>query len=118
VNFLKEKLIYEKNNGVDVGSEFLEIKSHKDLLVFNDLVNIIKKNCDASIEKEAGGAVYEEWIIFLKSRGREVTAGWNWCGITFSAGDQLGLEFLMEIEEIVKCRKYWKLQLLFSRFFG
>lgn len=118
MSFLKTKLTYTRVHGASAATELLEIKTHNTLFVFNDLVKTIKRKCDAAIVKEVGGAIYEEWLIFLTSRGREVTAGWNWWGITFSAGDSLGLEFLQEIEDIVRNRTYWKWQLMLARRFG
>lgn len=118
MSFVKTKLRYERVNGATAGTEILEVKTHNNLFVFNDLINTIRRECDASIEKEAGGAVYDEWLVLLKSRGRHVNASWNWYGISFSAGDDLGLQFLQEIEEVVKARKYWKWQVMLARRLG
>jgi len=93
----------------------LQINPYASLFVFNDLVDTIRRKCDASIEKEAGGAVHEEWIIFLNSRGRQVNASWNWYGITFSSRDERGLGFLEDTEAILKNRRYWKWQLMLAR---
>lgn len=118
MSFLRTTLSYERVSGATAGTEMLQITSHNSLFVFNDLIDTIKKECGALIEKEAGGAMHEEWLISLSSQRRLINASWNWYGITFSTQDDLGLKFLKDIEEILKKHQYWKLQLFITSKFG
>lgn len=108
MGFLKTILKYERVNDANVCTELFISPPNSTFFLFGDLVSTIRKECNASIEKEAGGAIYEEWLIILNSKGRRVNASYQWYGISFTAKDDISLEFLQEIEEIIKTRRYWK----------
>jgi hypothetical protein len=96
----------------------LKINKYRSLFLFNDLIHTIRNYCHATIESEAGGAVHNEWLIKLKSNNREVNAYWNMDGISFSAADELGREFLLEVGTIISGRRYMKPKLLLEEILG
>ncbi|MBJ6751065.1 hypothetical protein [Geomonas anaerohicana] len=114
-------LEWQRHDGMAPNSEQLDVWSAdsnlNDLDIFVDLLDRIKKKCCASVVKEAGSAIFEEWLVFLESNGRRVSAKWDWTGIDFFAEDEAGREFLSEIEDVLRAAKYWKLPRWLRLFF-
>lgn len=96
----------------------LQIKDYHNLYLFNSLVEEIKQKCNATIESESGGAIFNEWTITIRSNSRKISAWWTWGGISFLANDDLGREFLQEVEMIITAKKYFKLRLVIEERLG
>jgi hypothetical protein len=118
MKMIHASLCYKIVSGDEQDTDILEVQSNNTLYVFNDLVNDIVKKCNADVVREAGGAIYEEWLVFLKSKQREVTASWGWSGISFSATGETNKGFLREIESVIANKRYCKPKLFFEKFFG
>ena len=96
----------------------LSVEGLSSTYVFLRIVDELKNEFHAVATKEAGSAMYDEWLVELTIGNQTVAVMWAWHGITVSVYDKAAHELLGKISDHLSRLKLNKLRLMFEEKMG